>query len=510
VLPPVPFPLSSFVPSGSKQTRTHKNRDQTTSQKKNTKKNIKEGKAPKIKEGTVPKEGTAPKQGTAPNNKEGTAPKKKKTEKHNKDTPLASTARLPTGQGTVAPVPAGAASTAQPTPGFDVVDDLLTPPVVGVGLSAFPRQTVRAAADINRPPAPPQDDEEQDAEDFADLVVTLMGDDVEPAAVPPFQSGHRDSRSVTAMKGEDLLKLLQLSAENVPSLSTLGIVKSTRQEHQRMLRLLHDLLVQLPSFHKLPLTTAVAELLLRRRKERNWRWSTTVKYLATAHGALALLPLYRQTTGPVLVKCCPVWGQTMKAAAQRARQELPKQPRAISWQELRQVLESETNTQTFTALLIGWFTAARLGCILQLQRRDLTTNDETRTIDVRFLAGKGVKARGPYTVTTPAIPQPQWTRLVKYLSERPRHLFTMDTTGAQLKVALRRGHMENEQRSIRRGALQALALAPGMTTEILMRFSGHTQERTLMRYLNFGTKAKYQATRDRAAAGTALIALAPQ
>lgn len=299
------------------------------------------------------------------------------------------------------------------------------------------------------------------------------------------------------------MPLLALSPPTVPSLARAGLVATTRAEHQRMLKLLAEMPQDL---RRLPLTTAVAELLLRRRKERAWRWSTTIKYLATAQGSLALLPLYRATTSSLILARCPVWTQTLRAAAQRARTELPRQPRATTWAEMKLVLDREPNTQVAIALLLGWFSAARLGCVLQLSCSDLTLHDNSRTVDVRFRAGKGVKARGPYTVTTPAIPLAYWTRLVTYLAQRPRFLFTKETTGAALKLALRRAHPENEQRSVRRGALQALAQSPGMTTATLMRFSGHTVERTLMRYLNWGRKALYQANADRVAAGSALTA----
>ena len=48
-----------------------------------------------------------------------------------------------------------------------------------------------------------------------------------------------------------------------------------------------------------------------------------------------------------------------------------------------------------------------------------------------------------------------------------------------------------EQRSLRRGAIQALAKSPGITDEVLMMFSGHTQVATLRRYLSWGVAATH-------------------
>jgi integrase len=349
-------------------------------------------------------------------------------------------------------------------------------------------------------PSAPQ--EEDEPEDFADLVLELADDS-------HFQSGNDVPRIVAALKGTDLIQLLDRPPPTIPTIAKAGLVKTTRQEHLRMLSLLKQLL-QDSAVAQLPLTTAVAEVLQRCRRAKRWRWSTALKYLCTAQGALALLPLYRQVQTPVLLKHCPVWGQVLRATAGRARQELPQQPRATSWPEMKMILESEPNTQIFCALLIGWFTAARLGCVLQLRRPDLTLHPDERTVDVRFTKGKGVKARGPYTVRATPMPPTMFARLTSFLAQRPAHLFTTDITGASLKMALRRGNPENEQRSVRRGALQALAKAPGMTLQALMAYSGHTQERTLLRYLNWGTKADFLAVQERTAAGSALTTLPAQ
>jgi hypothetical protein len=70
-----------------------------------------------------------------------------------------------------------------------------------------------------------------------------------------------------------------------------------------------------------------------------------------------------------------------------------------------------------------------------------------------------------------------------------------------IKIALRRSHPELEQRSLRRGALQTLACAPGITDELLMEFSGHTRVATLRRYLNWGKAAPHLQQEMRRAAG---------
>ena len=66
-------------------------------------------------------------------------------------------------------------------------------------------------------------------------------------------------------------------------------------------------------------------------------------------------------------------------------------------------------------------------------------------------------------------------------------MFPSSVKGEHLKDALRVINPDLEQRSIRRGALQAMA-ENGVSEEMLMRFSGHTQVTTLRRYLNWNQK----------------------
>ena len=71
--------------------------------------------------------------------------------------------------------------------------------------------------------------------------------------------------------------------------------------------------------------------------------------------------------------------------------------------------------------------------------------------------------------------------------------------GADLKVALRVVDPALEQRSLRRGAIQALA-ASGLKDEELLHYSGHSSVQMLRRYLNYGLKSGEAARRAERAA----------
>lgn len=166
----------------------------------------------------------------------------------------------------------------------------------------------------------------------------------------------------------------------------------------------------------------------------------------------------------------------------RCKEELPNQPKAACWAQVREAIRVCDNEPRAMALLLGWLTAARLGCIRQLSKQHVRWDDKTTS--VTFHLGKGARARGPYTVHALPIPPEFKSRWEAYVKSRETKLFPRHLTGSSLKNALRTVDVSLEQRSIRRGALQAMA-ARGVSEETLMHYSGHTQVGTLRRYLNW-------------------------
>jgi integrase len=289
-----------------------------------------------------------------------------------------------------------------------------------------------------------------------------------------------------------------------------GVVRTTRLEHLRMLRTLAADLALEPDLLLLPVHTAVLEILMRRRKGAHrkatapWKWSTTIKYMASCQGALASLPVLRNTSEAIHLQKSPIWSSAMVAAARRARAELPRQPLPIVWAEVQRVLRTETNPATFAAVLLCWMTTSRTGCVCQLSRSDVVLHPNA-TLSVRFVRGKGVLCRGTaYTIHTAEVPSEFLPRFNTYLASRGSWLFPKNTTSAVIKNALRRVNTALEARSLRRGSLQHLACQPSMTDEILLHFSGHSSVKTLRRYLNWGMVA-HHTRRVMANAGKALV-----
>ena len=294
-----------------------------------------------------------------------------------------------------------------------------------------------------------------------------------------FRLDHHQIPLVVQMSGADLQMLSMLKTQPRKDASWLGFAKSTSDEHLNVLKLFASNVRPQDS-----LIDALIDAIEKLRVIREWRWSTTLKRAASLQGALAILPLYFKGSIPILLKHSPDWVKQLSHYSKKAKEEAPKQAKPTTAEQVNEAILKfrKRNIGIAVALMLGWLTAGRLGCILQLQVEDVRINQQR--FSVTFRRGKGVRLRGPYTVYSSPLPD-QWMEIWKqFIETRKVKLFSEAITGKKLKEALREVDCELEQRSIRRGALQTMAVA-GTSEENLMRFSGHTQVKTLHRYLNW-------------------------
>ena len=240
-------------------------------------------------------------------------------------------------------------------------------------------------------------------------------------------------------------------------------------------------------------------MMSRRRAEKRWTWATVLRNLCSLQGALSLLPMYRRVAHGISLKQDPVWQQTLQAIQRRAREETPRTPEAMTPEIFERTLAAETRPQHRAALQLMFFTSGRVGCVLLLQKEDLTFNPDG-SITATFRRGKGVKARGPYTVHGPRLHH-HLAELQAFVASAPRKLFSI--TPPQMLSTFRLCDPRMEARSVRRGSLQTMALA-GVPLETLILYSGHTNEKTLLRYLGWGHAAGARQ-RQMADAGAVLV-----
>lgn len=289
--------------------------------------------------------------------------------------------------------------------------------------------------------------------------------------------------------------------QGIPASAMEALVKTTRDQHVNNLKTVARSID--PS---LPLDCAIVKALEKLAAERAWKKSTLMKTAASVQGALRILPLYFAGAHVVMMRDSPVWKMSMVAFQHWSKQELPNQPKAASWSQVAEVVRSTKCDAQAMAILLGWLTAARLGCIRSLSKEHVVW--DTKSTRVTFHLGKGARARGPYTVHAQPIPAEFRKRWKTFFDSRESKMFPRHLTGDSLKVALRAVDKSLEQRSLRRGALQTMA-SNGVSEETLMRYSGHTQVATLRRYLNWNTiNSKVQE--EMVQSGKALVARLPK
>ena len=377
------------------------------------------------------------------------------------------------------------APTSKPVPPRNALNALVGQPV-----------PVTAVGDQAANHATPEDEDEFINFGFGDLLCDNV-------PLGSFQPRHPQPPRVADLKG-GFLTGIHLRPHDQRMLPHAALAKSTVLAHRRMLTHLSKLPKEL---QHLPLGTALANYFNQQRATKRLRWSTTMTKMATAHGALRLLPIYTGQPS-VMMKECVVWMQSMKAVGKQAKQEVPNQATPASWILVEKAIESESESFVRMALLLTWLTCGRGGDVLQLEPNCVEVQEEG--LMVHFRRGKTVKTRGAYSIFTPLPPLRYRTEFMEHLrvavSTKRKWLFEQ-VQGNHVKIALRRAHPKLEQRSLRRGSIQTLA-ASGLSDEELLKYSGHTNVQMLRRYLNFG-KLSGEGKRLQQQAGHLLLSSPP-
>jgi len=243
-----------------------------------------------------------------------------------------------------------------------------------------------------------------------------------------------------------------------------------------------------------PLIPALLEVCNRRRRARQWRWSTMLRNMCLLQGALQKLPL---THGVPAVKLSESaeWAAALTFAASQARSERPKFAKICTYANVISAIRMESSRAVRLLLGMSWLLCGRTGDVRQLLPNDVKTmkmgdaNGGVQ-ITVTFYRGKTIKKRGPYSLHTRA---PQ--ELVDLLGlNEPTQSWVPLLGKASVKDvlgSLRRVDSGLENRSVRRGALQALATA-GVDEPTLLLFSGHAALSMLRRYLGWGSIGEHK------------------
>lgn len=160
--------------------------------------------------------------------------------------------------------------------------------------------------------------------------------------------------------------------------------------------------------------------------------------------------------------------------------------------------------ETRLFLTLWWLTACRPTNLRQIQARnihiDWTAKPHPR-MQITFTQHKTIAHLQPYTIhTTPCFRE--------VLDTIPTHaglVFSDDKVIARAVSTMKKVNEHLCARSTRRGALQQLASNPDNDAKLLMTFSRHSDEKTLMRYLNWGQEFSEAQVQGARAAAMALL-----
>lgn len=234
----------------------------------------------------------------------------------------------------------------------------------------------------------------------------------------------------------------------------------------------------------------LVRLLENLRTTKHWKYSTTSTKIGEILGAVKRLELYDGHRRLKDVVASAVFADYKRGIHLRALEEEVSFPVPLTAKDVEQILENlavDCDWETCVALALQWGTAARPNCVLQLQVKNIAV--EHTSTRVRFVAGKGVTARGePYTVHTSL---GRWATAVKrWLNQRGQERFVFNRMRAEIikqrvRDAMRQVNSSYGLRSVRRGAAISLA-TQGTPLKVIMHFTGHRSEATCLRYLDWG------------------------
>jgi integrase len=276
-----------------------------------------------------------------------------------------------------------------------------------------------------------------------------------------------------------------------------GLAHTTKLAQFQWLRKLHDAAGDPTNLAFVKPEANAVDFILRfmqrRARIRRWRWSTTRTAMTEVAGAFRNLGIYCPNTEcqSWTLNNFPAWRLAMRKADITACAEVPNQPKEISKLDVLKACE-KTDAKTAAIIAITWITAGRTGATLQLKKEDVDVQDNALTVTWR--RGKTVRLRQEAHTVFAQMGRFK-EHIMPYLRETKEQGFLFHAPSRQergkmlseVKLALRQatGDPEVENRSLRRGALMAMARA-GAPNSALKHFSGHSTDATLRRYLAFG------------------------
>jgi len=324
---------------------------------------------------------------------------------------------------------------------------------------------------------------------------------------------------LSAGSGADVMQLKiieELSESKWSKIALLGLTTATRTSHMRELQSIQRFARMFPSetADLPPAKLVLAHIRYQLANCRNqwWQPQTIERHLSCSIGAFNHLSCYTDTEYGAQLMKDGEFASALKAIKLKAAESQPTRQAAATWEQVEKAMALEVLKTIRAALLLQWISAGRVGDVFGLKKEHVDFSESTGNIDITFSTGKGVIARGGlYTVHT-VVPAACRTWLAAHLRSLRKGEYIVHATAAvpleKRLLAVNRALARAGKittRSIRRGALQAMAMGSDteepVDLETLMSFAGHKNPDTTRRYLDWSRKFGQGAVKERKAAG---------
>jgi hypothetical protein len=201
---------------------------------------------------------------------------------------------------------------------------------------------------------------------------------------------------------------ISLRSAPLPELTERGCVPETRSRHIAHLKKLRKFIEDNAGTRDRPLAEVAVAWMHNLKKEKAWTAATQERNMSGLAGALQRLNQYADTQKGIALNDSSVWKDAMRAARHGAQEESARVPPPITEEEVLTVVRQQKTAcpQVAKLLALAWPVAGRIGDVLQLKEHDLVRDPrDPTTVVFAFKRGKGVMARGPYSVSTVVHPE---------------------------------------------------------------------------------------------------------